>query len=264
MTDQTKYIAKIADYKKALAQDPKSMVFVPLADCYQRCGMLDDALETALKGTWELPDYTPGFVAVGRIYALRQAPEKAIEFFRKAIDLDPSSLDAYKGLARIYREQGDIDAAVKLLTNAVFLFPGEPSLKLMLESLTPAVSTSSVTQIPPRSAQDAGSKTITTATIAEIYIKQGFYGKALDVYRELYAKTKSLEVAQKIAEIEMLAQAEVVKVSAPAPITTPVPPPAVAPVPVATSDNAVLSSAQTVLDTFNGMLASIQLRRNRV
>ncbi len=134
----------------------------------------------------------------------------------------------------------------------------------MLESLTPAASVTSVTKVDSRSAQDAGSKTITTATIAEIYIKQGFYGKALDVYRELYAKTKSLEVAQKIAEIEMLAQAEGVKVSAPAPITTPVPPPAVAPVPVATSDNAVLSSAQTVLDTFNGMLASIQLRRNRV
>ena len=101
MTDQANVAEKIKEYKKALDQDPKSMVFVPLAACYLKLEMLDDALEVALKGTWELPDYTPGYIAVGRVYAHRNVTEKAIAAFQKAIDIDPSCLDAYKGMARI-------------------------------------------------------------------------------------------------------------------------------------------------------------------
>ena len=252
---------KITEFKKALAQDPKSMVFVPLTGCYIKNKMLDDALETALKGTWELPDYSPGFVAVARVYALRQSPAKAVGFFKKAIDIDPSCLDAYKGLARIYREQGDIDSASKLLTNAIFLFPHESSLNQMLESLAPVSSTSSKGVNPPEDL----SKPIATATLAEIYIKQGLYDKALEVYREIYVKTQSPVVAQKIAEIEMLTQSGVASV-APAPpaaeiVETPV---AETPPVVATPKESGSLSGQRVLDTLDRMLASIQLRRNRV
>jgi tetratricopeptide (TPR) repeat protein len=265
MTDQINYSEKIAAYNKTLSQDPKSMVFVPLAACYLKAGMVDDALETALKGTWELPDYSPGFVAVARVYAFRQVPEKAIAAFEKAINMDPSCLDAYKGLARVYREQGNIDAAANLLTNAVFLFPDESSLKLMLESLVPVEPvTEQVVEPVPTAVQSAASKSITTATIAEIYIKQGLYEKALEVYRELYAETQSSDVAQKIAEIESLAQGNVDN-------TTPVEPnkvetaPSVEPVVATeTSGDSRPLSGQSVLDTLNGMLTSIQSRRNRV
>jgi tetratricopeptide (TPR) repeat protein len=261
MNDQEKISQKISEFKKALAQDPKSMVFVPLAGCYIKSEMLDDALETALKGTWELPDYSPGFVAVARIYALRQSPAKAIDFFKKAIEIDPSCLDAYKGLARIYRAQGDIDSASKLLTNAIFLFPHESSLNQMLVSLAPVSATPSKAVHPPEDL----SKPIATATLAEIYIKQGLYDKALEVYREIYVKTQSPVVAQKIAEIEMLTPSAVAS-AAPAP---PVPeiaatPVAESPPVVATSKDSGSSSRQRVLDTLDRMLASIQLRRNRV
>ncbi len=262
MNDQEKISQKITEFKKALAQDPKSMVFVPLTGCYLKKEMLDDALETALRGTWELPDYSPGFVAVARVYALRQSPAKAIAFFKKAIDIDPSCLDAYKGLARIYREQGDIDSASKLLTNAIFLFPQEVSLNQMLESLAPVSATPSKVDNPPEDL----SKPITTATLAEIYIKQGLFDKALEVYREIYVKTQSPAVAQKIAEIEMLLTPAGVASSAPAP-----PEPEIVATPVAEStpvdvisNESGSSSRQRVLDTFDRMLASIQLRRNRV
>ena len=203
MTDQSKFAEKISGYQKILAQDHKSLVFVPLTECYMQSGLLDDALETALKGTWELPDYSPGFVNLARIYAKRQVPLKATAAYHKAIEIDPSCLDAYKGLARLYREQGELDAATNLLTKAVFLFPEESSLKQMLESLTPTASAPPPAPAAVKSVkEEVGMKPITTATIAGIYIEQGLYDKALDVYRELYAETKAPEVAQKIAEIE--------------------------------------------------------------
>lgn len=258
MTDQSKFADKISGYQKILAQDRKSLVFVPLTDCFMQSGLLDDALETALRGTWELPDYAPGFVCVARVYAKRQVPKKAIAAFHKAIEIDPSCLDAYKGLARFYREQGDVDAASNLLTKAVFLFPEEDSLRQMLESLTPAVSAPPpAPAAAPAAKEAAGMKPITTATIAGIYIEQGLYEKALDVYRELYAETQAPEVAQKIAEIEMLVAGQKSQTESVAPVVA-------APPAAEQSIDSGPVSGESVLDTLNSMLASIQARRNRV
>ena len=266
MTDQVNYAEKIKEYQKILAQDSKSLVFIPLAGCFLKSGLNDDALETALKGTWELPEYAPGFVAVARIYAQRQVSKKAISAFNKALSLDPSCLDAYKGLARLFREQGDIDAASNLLTKAVFLFPDEPSIRQMLESLAPVASppptpipTSAVTapvQAPSKM------EPITTGTIAEIYIKQGLYDKALEVYRELYSETNDPAVAQKIAEIQAMSQGSTLQTATEAAPVEPATSATVAP--TVTLGEPGQIAGESVLDNLNSMLASIQARRNRV
>ncbi len=262
MTDQTKFSEKIAEYQKILAQDCKSLVFIPLAGYYYKSGLLDDALETALKGTWELPEYAPGYVAVARIYSKRQVYKKSLAAYQKAITIDPSCLDAYKGMAELYREQGEIEAAANLLTKAAFLFPEEPSIKQLLESLTPAASSP-----PPEPAAVVPSQEqnkmepITTGTIAEIYIKQGLYDKALDVYRELFTETKDPAVAQKIAEIEAMARggaSQTAEVPASESISSAVADPA------SVMSESGRMSGESVLDNLNSMLASIQARRNRV
>ncbi len=263
MTDQAKFSEKIAEYQKILTQDCKSLVFIPLAGYFFKAGLLDDALETALKGTWELPDYAPGYVAVARIYSKRQVYQKALSAYQKAVAIDPSCLDAYKGMAGLYREQGELEAASNLLTKAVFLFPDEPSIKQMLESLTSTTST------PPPEPAAVGTaqlpnkmEPITTGTIAEIYIKQGLYDKALEVYRELYTETNDPAVARKIAEIETMAQGGAPQVAAevPAPESTS----STIADPVSAISEKGRMSGESVLDNLNSMLASIQARRNRV
>ena len=260
MTDQAKYTEKIAAYQKILAQDSKSLVFVPLAGCFFKCGLLDDALETALKGTWELPDYAPGFIAVARIYKHRQSDQKALSFFQKALDLDPSCLDAYKGMALIYRDQENIEAASNLLTKAAILFPEEESLKQMLEALTTVVPADEDIASPAQDQNDL--QPITTATIAEIYIKQGLYDKALEVYRELHTETNDPSVAQKIAEIEAMAQGTTSQPATAVPVSEIEPSPVVEP--TTASSEPRRKSGESVLDNLNSMLASIQARRNRV
>ena len=107
-------------------------------------------------------------------------------------------------------------------------------------------------------------KPITTATIAGIYIEQGLYDKALDVYRELYAETRAPEVAQKIAEIEMLVAGQKSQTEPVAPTPEPVEPVVAAPPAAEQSIDSGPLSGESVLDTLNSMLASIQARRNRV
>jgi pentatricopeptide repeat protein len=109
-------------------------------------------------------------------------------------------------------------------------------------------------------------KPITTATIADIYVEQGLYDKALEVYCELLQDNpQDAAVQQKISELEALMksgasmdsssaqpQVDIATAAAGTPttdVTTPAP-------------HGVDSG--TVIDKLNDWLASIQARRNRV
>jgi len=255
----------IANLVRELAKDPKSTSFVQLADAYRQSGQLDDALEVALRGTWELPEFAPGYAAVGRIYMQRQVVSKAATAFQKAIEADARCLDAYKGMARLKREQGDLDAAAVIIARALTLFPDDPMLKQMQASLPvaiEAVPAAQKVQKPPAVRADGGvMKPITTATIAEIYMEQGLYGQALEVYRELLAATpQDAALQRKIADIQALARGEV-----PASIQQM----AAVPVEQVSADSVdeshpPVSAGLSVLETLDGWLTAIQARRNSV
>ena len=262
--------AKIAEYRNQLAQDPKSTVFVELSDAYCELGQLDDALEVALKGTWELPQYADGFAAVGRVYYKRQVLGKAEEAFYKALSVEQMCIAAYKGLAVILKDKGDVQKASDILTKAIMLDPGDQSLQQMIESLSaPAASGASAGQVasepvvaeePAMDQSSDGMKPITTATIADIYVEQGLYDKAMEVYRELLTENpQDAAVQQKISELEALMSgaggAPAVQSSAPA--TDPVAQEPVAPTPQAVDSD-------IIVDKLNNWLAAIQARRNRV
>jgi Tfp pilus assembly protein PilF len=57
-----------------------------------------------------------------------QLRAEAIRAYRKAIELDPTEIKAWQGLARVYEAQGDVEQAVDVLQTAVAKNPTEASL----------------------------------------------------------------------------------------------------------------------------------------
>ena len=57
------------------------------------------------------PDYIPALVGMGRMSAMRGDSERAIGFFRRTLDLDPSNSPAHYNLAVIYRQLGRLAEA---------------------------------------------------------------------------------------------------------------------------------------------------------
>lgn len=272
MTDQATLLAKIEEYKSTLGQDPKSTVFVHLCAAYLQLGQIDDALEVALRGTWELPQFADGYAAVGQVYYQRNVTGKAEAAFYQALSVDQMCVPAYKGLATILKDQGDIQKASDILTKAIMLDPSDMSLQQMIESLSspsgaaqevnPVVSAPITNQEPVMDHSSDSMQPITTATIADIYIEQGLYDKALEVYRELLTDNpQDISVQQKISELEALMNNS----SAPSPATmstAPVEPSVVASEVSAPTLGPV--GSDSVLDKLNGWLEAIQARRNRV
>ena len=277
MTDKDALIAKIEEYKVALTQDPKSTVFVRLSAALVQLGQLEDALEVALKGTWEAPQFALGYVAVGRVYAQRNVYTKAEEALYRALSVDQICIPAYKGLAKIYKDQEDIQKASDILTKAIMLEPGDTSLQQILESLPALISNSDVGSagidsgsgvtepvVNKELAMDQtsdGMKPITTATIADIYIEQGLYDKALQVYRELLSEnSQDVAVQQKISELEALMNSA----GAQMPYSADTIQPVSASVSEPLNTSVFSTGSDIVIGKLNGWLEAIQARRNRV
>lgn len=215
-------LGKIAGYTEILAKDPHSTVFVPLCEAYRQMGLLDDALEIALKGTQALPRFSPGYTALGRIYAQRGDVDQAVSSFEKSLEMDAESLVALKGLARARMLKGEKELARPLLQRAASLKPDDAATQKMLASLggedvapppPPAAEASHAAGGEPVASPTLPSagegEPISTPTIAEIYIRQGFPQRALKVYRDLLQADPHNEgIRQKLVALKQEIDAE--------------------------------------------------------
>ena len=180
-------LGKIAGYTEILSKDPRSTVFVPLSEAYRKMKMLDDAIEVASKGVAALPHYAPGFIALARAQAERGLVSEAAQAFEIVLKLEDENLQGLKGLARVRMMQGRIDDAQGILIKAKSLAPDDPQINSMLGSFNQGVAgaktTPAVDAANPAPEPEAP---IATATLAEIYVRQGLLRKAYNIYRELH------------------------------------------------------------------------------
>lgn len=199
-------LGRIAGYVEILAKDPRSTVFVPLAESYRQMGLLDEALEVATRGVQALPSFSPGYTTLGRIQVQLGNLDAAAGAFERALLIEPENLIALKGLARARMQQGDRAQALKLVRRAVALKPDDAVAQKMLAALgtpaaAPSVATPSLPVEPP-------ADPISTPTIAEIYIRQGFLGRAMKVYRDLLqADPHNDEIRRKLVELKQRIEA---------------------------------------------------------
>ncbi len=198
-------IGRIGSYLQIVSRDPGSTAFVPLAEAYRQTGLLEDALEVARIGTGRLPHFSPGFATMGRILGQMGRIDEAMSAYARALSIDRQSQSALVGLARLHLVRGERDQARKILCEARGFHPDDEKIADMLTALDlprpwaelKHVEIPAPEEVPAPAAifdeppaddaetRDVEGVTIPTATLAEIYVKQGLTDKALKVYREI-------------------------------------------------------------------------------
>lgn len=196
-------LGKIATYTEILSRDPKSTVFVPLADAYRSMGMLDDALDIALQGTLSQPLYPAGFLALGRIQVEKGHLGDARQSFEKVLAIESENMEAINELARTCRLLGEENLALRWQQKAASLITEDEDVKGEEANRAAIEPSLVVSSKAAENAADRGVEPITTATIAEIYIRQGFLQRALKVYRDLLrADPQNTVVKQKLTDLQ--------------------------------------------------------------
>ncbi len=186
-------IGKIGSYLQIVSKDPSSTAFVPLAEAYRQIGLLDDALEATKLGTRMLPHFSPGFATMGRVLGQMGRIDEAMSSYAKSLSIDRQCQAALVGLARLHLIRGERDQARKILCEAAVFHPDDNKISDMLIALDlprpwseiKLISESKPSVISTKMPLEEQGTPIPTATLAEIYVKQGLLDKAITVYAEI-------------------------------------------------------------------------------
>lgn len=105
--------AEIDRLALALAKEPGSKAFIPLAEEYGKAGMWEEAAAVLEDGLKTYPSFITAMVALGRTYDQLNQPVKAKAILEEAVKLSPENLRAHRTLAKIYVAQGAQSAALR-------------------------------------------------------------------------------------------------------------------------------------------------------
>jgi tetratricopeptide (TPR) repeat protein len=202
------FTSEIIELKKKLEENPDSLVFAPLADAYRKHGELEEALNICKKGLERHPNYTSARVVLGRIYQEQKKIDHAAVEFKKVLDTDPENLMAHSLLGTIYIVRGDFQSAIEEYQKILTLNPDDEETQ---EALKQAIEKAAGEQKPNSKSQkdlllaekkNASNESTASLTIAELYLKQGHFDKAIEVFQELLASDpQNLMLRQKLAEV---------------------------------------------------------------
>ncbi len=194
---QSSLLGKIAAYTEIWAKDPHSTIFVSLSEAYRKMGMLIDARDVVERGLLNSPSFSPAHVVLARILCQQGDYQGSEATFQRAIELDSASLAALVGYARLNILLGNESRARDLLLVARDQSPANSVINKLLLSLPAAPEPELEPELEPEPEPEetveeqepvpevSAPLPLASATLAELYLKQGLEKEALHMYRQL-------------------------------------------------------------------------------
>lgn len=198
--------------------------FARLAESCLKEGKTLQAMEMCLDGLKTFPNYATGHLILGRCYetlgrtieamleyrrVLKEVPDNpAVQSMMNAIE--HSEQEAFKAFAE-ERERRLKDRKNSYTVESYLADDSnekESTVEFLLRQLQESRKTAppAGTTPPPTGEGAAGTRSIVTATLAEIYVNQGEYKEAIEAYRTLMGQRpgESERFEKRIAELEEL------------------------------------------------------------
>jgi tetratricopeptide (TPR) repeat protein len=148
-------------YEKIISISPSNVPFrIKVAEIYSKEGLVQEAAREYLR--------------IAKLHEEKEETEKALEYYQKSLDIQPSNKETILGIMYFYAKTGNLALAIELMQSAMSLFPQDTDvylrcaeIYLMAERFDEAIAClSQVTENDPAN--------ITAAKLSgEIYIKKG-------------------------------------------------------------------------------------------
>ncbi|MCW5799283.1 MAG: TPRREGION domain-containing protein [Nitrospira sp.] len=108
--------AEIDRLATAVAKDPRSKDFLPLADEYIKAGMWQEAAAVLEDGLKVYPGFVTAMAALGRVYDQVGQAAKAKAILEDVVKQRPDNLRAHRILAKLYHAEGQAELALRSCT----------------------------------------------------------------------------------------------------------------------------------------------------
>ncbi len=178
--------SEIARLAERYSKEPKSRIFVQLADAYRKNNMIDEALEVLQQGLQYHPQYPLAYLILGKCYFDKRMYAQSKDALEKTIEFDPINVVALRMLAQVCETLKDEACQLKAYKGIVAIDPSDEMARNKLQTL--------------EAAQSKGP--IYTITLAREYEKQGNLQEALNVYENLsFMDPTDLAIKEKIKEL---------------------------------------------------------------
>lgn len=241
--DNSSFWTEIKTFEERLANSPDSFCFARLSEVYLKVGLIDDALHTARQGVAKHPGYLAGQRALAMACHAKGMTNESLAALKRVTEAIPEDQMSQKLLGRLSSEIGDRDAARRAFLTVLEFAPDDVECQLELESLersaghTPSFGSVAEdddeeiiedleileeldvyeeespeydfqfqqTSVQASAPAEPHHDPLSTGTLAELYVSQGFIHKALDIYRAILADDPANSaVSARVHELELL------------------------------------------------------------
>lgn len=241
MQDSASFWMDIKNLEDQLVKSPSSFCFAKLAEVYLKVGLVDDALHVARQGVKKHPGYLSGQRVFAQICNAKGFNDEALAALKLVTEALPEDIPSQKLLGRLLVEAGFHDDACMAFRTVLEFAPDDAESRIELESLVRSTERAkSISQYndeetiiedievleeidvveddesepEPQSCETAIEEAdsiaslhndpLSTSTLAELYVVQGFTQKALEIYRAILADNPADQrMAERVAELEV-------------------------------------------------------------
>ncbi len=130
--------AEIDRLATAVAKDPRSKDFLPLADEYIKAGMWQEAAAVLEDGLTVYPGFVTAMAALGRVYDQLGQSAKAKSILEEVVKQRPDNLRAHRILAKLYQNEEEADLALRSCTAILNANPFDEEALAVKRSITGA------------------------------------------------------------------------------------------------------------------------------
>lgn len=191
----------IERFKKA----PDSRLFAPLADAYRKNGEIDKAIELCEKGLERFPDYASARVIMGKCFYDKGATERARGEFARVLEVDPDNMVARKYMGEILLAENKKEEAAGHFRHLLSIDPTNEEASKTLEEIESQFKVKEIDLSDRKHVKDERPGELATMTLAGIYAAQGYYNKALKIYRDiLHKEPENMEVQGMVDKLQTL------------------------------------------------------------
>ncbi len=182
-------------------KSPKSRIFAPLADAYRKNGDVKKAIKICEKGLQRFPEYASARVILGKCYYDNGASERSKSEFERVLELDSENMVALKFLGDIFFAEDDKEKATRFYRDLLAIDPTNKEVKELLDEFDGEFSPKSIDLENDENIERVTKETEpATMTLAGIYAAQGYFTRALEIYRGVLKKDPDNREAQKMIE----------------------------------------------------------------